>query len=267
MIQTETERQFYLGAAGIRLWYARDALPGAAASPEFEFGSDQADGVAEPWVEAGPAPSRPQSKAAPPAPGRSEADGARVANLQALMEAPASKPARPQSPSSIDVAAETTTDPAPAEEAPVASAGEVVPALNLQVWVGRKTAVVASVSKEASLRLQETLAENILRSVGECDLRSVGPIHWPVFNNVRAPGNSLSDLRAVLGYALSELEGRKLIALGVAAPDDYRGDEPWFQHIAGISPEISFNHSLAELATSPALKRALWQELKPLAGQ
>ncbi|AHI30337.1 hypothetical protein [Marinobacter similis] len=72
MIQTETERQFYLGAAGIRLWYARDALPGAAASPDFEFGSDEADGVAEPWVEAAPAPSRPQPKTAPPTPGRSD---------------------------------------------------------------------------------------------------------------------------------------------------------------------------------------------------
>ncbi|WP_203301225.1 2-isopropylmalate synthase [Marinobacter sediminum] len=267
MIQTETERQFYLGAAGIRLWYARGALPGAAASPEFEFGGDEADVVAEPWVEAAPAPSRSQPKAAPPVPGRSEADSARVANLQALMETPVSKPARPQPSSSADAAAETTTDAAPVEEAPASSAREVVPALNLQVWVGRKTAVVASVSKEASVRLQETLAENILKSVGERDLRSVGPIHWPVFNNVRAPGNSLSDLRAVLAYALSDLDGRKLIALGVTAPDDYRGDESWFQHIAGVSPEISFNHSLAELATSPALKRALWQELKPLAGQ
>lgn len=267
MIQTETERQFYLGAAGIRLWYARDALPGAAASPEFEFGGDGVDGVAEPWVEAAPVPSQPQPKAAPPVPGRSEADSARVANLQALMDTPASKPDRPQPSSSANVAAETTTDTAPVEEAPVAAAGEVVPALNLQVWVGREAAVVASVSKEASLRLQETLAENILKSVGERDLRSVGPIHWPVFNNVRAPGNSLSDLRAVLGYALSDLGGRKLIALGVTAPEDYRGDEPWFAHIAGISPEISFNHSLAELATSPDLKRALWQELKPLAGQ
>lgn len=264
MIQTETERQFYLGAAGIRLWYARDALPGAAASPEFEFGGDEADVVAEPWVEPATAPSRPQPKAAPPVPGRSEADSARVANLQALMDTPASKPARPQPSSS---AVETTTDTAPVEEAPASSAREVVPALNLQVWLGRKTAVVASVSKEASLRLQETLAENILKSVGERDLRSVGPIHWPVFNNVRAPGNSLNDLRAVLAYTLSDLDRRKLIALGVTAPDDYRGDESWFQHIAGVSPEISFNHSLAELATSPALKRALWQELKPLAGQ
>lgn len=261
--ETETERQFYLGAAGIRLWYARDALPGAAASPEFEFGSNQA--VAESLVSA--APSQAQPKTAPPATGRSEADSARVASLQALMDAPASKPARPQPPSSTDVATESTADPEPVEEAPVAAAGQLVPALNLQVWVGRKVALVASVSKEASLRLQETLADNILRSVGERDLRSVGPIHWPVFNNVRAPGNSLNDLRAVLGYALSDLDGRKLIALGVTAPDDYRGDEPWFQHIAGISPQMSFNHSLAELATSPALKRALWQELKPLAGQ
>lgn len=190
MIQTETERQFYLGAAGIRLWYARDALPGAAASPEFEFGDDEADVVAEPWVEAAPAPSRSQPKAAPPVPGRSEADSARVANLQALMDTPASKPDRPQPSKSAAVAAEITTDTPPVEKTSVSAAGKVVLALNLQVWIGRKTAVIASVSKEASLRLQETLVENILKSVGERDLRSVGPIHWPVFNNVRAPGNS-----------------------------------------------------------------------------
>ena len=37
MMMPEAERQFYLGKAGIHLWYARKALPGAAPSPEFAF--------------------------------------------------------------------------------------------------------------------------------------------------------------------------------------------------------------------------------------
>jgi len=38
VIVAEAERQFYLEQAGIQLWYARDALPGAAASRSFLFG-------------------------------------------------------------------------------------------------------------------------------------------------------------------------------------------------------------------------------------
>src|SRR5690606_14952828 len=36
-MQAESVRQFYLCAAGIRMWYARAPLPGAAASPEYDF--------------------------------------------------------------------------------------------------------------------------------------------------------------------------------------------------------------------------------------
>ena len=38
VIGNEAERQFYLAAAGIRMWYARESLPGAAPSPDFDFG-------------------------------------------------------------------------------------------------------------------------------------------------------------------------------------------------------------------------------------
>ena len=40
VIGNEAERQFYLAAAGIRMWYARESLPGAAPSPDFDFGVD-----------------------------------------------------------------------------------------------------------------------------------------------------------------------------------------------------------------------------------
>ena len=58
MIQTEAERQFYLGMSGIRMWYARDPLPGAAPSPDYDFGVQEPEAVAVPEVPVIPAAPR-----------------------------------------------------------------------------------------------------------------------------------------------------------------------------------------------------------------
>lgn len=276
MIAAESERQFYLGAAGIRMWYAREPLPGAAPSPEFDFsdaevGPEPVQGYAQ--QQPGPMPSGAGSRPTPERrlggsngareAGRDGEGAARVANLQALMESPAGD----KRPSTPDVAAQSakapvaeTTEPA----APVAPATEPVPVLNLNVWVGERVALVAGLSSDASLRLQQTLATNILRSLGEASAQSHGNLRWPVFNNLRAPGNSLTDLRAVMAHVLAGAEGRKVIALGVAPAEE--SGAGGLQHIAGIEPAIAYPHTLAELAVSPALKRGLWQAIKPLAG-
>lgn len=271
MIQTEAERQFYLGAAGIRLWYSRDPLPGAAASPEFDFTEEQPADSAGPTAEVLPGQPGPKAKSAPSPSGQG-----RVANLQALMDtpAPAAEEANSKSkPAAKAPAADAVSDVESTEEVRSASeAVEQIPVLDLQLWIGERYSVIASLSQEASLRLQETLAANILRSLGEAGPKAVGPIHWPVFNNLKAPGNSLADLKAVLSHVLSGLGDSRLISLGITAPMGFEAegddrDAHWLHYLSGTSPQVSFPHGLAELSTNPTLKRALWQELKPLAGQ
>lgn len=274
MIHSESERQFYLGAAGIRLWYAREALPGAAASPEFDF-SDEDQAPEAPWGIDQPEVTGAQRTSSRPGPDRSpdrarSSGSARVANLQALMGEAATGTAQPSSQAAPTADNDALEGPEPAsptaDAEPVQPAG-LVPRLELQIWQGGRFAIVAHLSSEASLRLQETLAGNILKSLGEAELDSVGPMRWPVFNNVKAPGNSMSDLRAVLGQVLTGLGERRLIVLGVRPPEEFSVDEPWFSHLSGARPAVDFPHSLAELATRPELKRTLWQELKPLASQ
>ncbi|MDK9559488.1 2-isopropylmalate synthase [Marinobacter sp. M216] len=270
MMQSETERQFYLGMAGVRLWYARSALPGAAPSPDYIFDDEQGSEADQLEVPVPSAPVRPVRGGASPPGDRQETGGARVANLQALIDdagSPSGRPGRADG-SQGDKVLPEESEPGSAEKdvAPVISGG-LTPELNLQLWIGRDVSMIARLSAEASLRLQETLAENILKSLGETQLRRVGPVRWPVFNNLRAPGNSMADLRSVLDHALSTLQGQKVVVLGLPGPEGYDGDESWLQYISGTRPDLNFAGTLAELASDPAQKRALWQQLKSLAGQ
>lgn len=269
MIETEAERQFYLGVAGIRLWYARSPLPGAAPSPEFEFPGPSEDAPEEkewesskPVAEAGPA--------AAPAAGGNRVRPAGGVNLQSLMETPAPEPA------SAETAPRPTkseSGPAPENDTPP-SASRRIPGesgaapfrhkLNLRLWFGQRFLLVSDVSGEASLRLQETLAENILKSLGDPGPQTSGPVLWPVFNNPLIPGNRLSDLIDVLKGVLSPLDGQRVVLLGVPGSEEEAAGAHWLVEALGKKPDVIFPHNLAELAGNPELKKNLWRQLKPL---
>lgn len=269
MMQSENERQFYLGMAGVRLWYAREPLPGAAPSPEFIFAEAEEAEVSEPVASSG-FPSARQSGAQERSDaGRQKIGAARVASLQALMDNPVPPETRPEPDrkEAVDAAApEAEENGAPVGGDRTTTENEATPKLNLQLWVGHRLSLVASLTDEASLRLQETLAGNIMKSLGEPAVESVGPVRWPVFNNLRAPGNSRADLRAVLEHVLSGVHGQKVIALG-ADPAGGKADADWLLELSGTRADVTFPHTLAELASNPTLKRALWHEIKPLAGK
>lgn len=75
----EALRQFAMGVAGVRLWYARSPLPGAAPSPDYDFGEPDASAEqAEEAVAVSPRTS------VPPAPA-SEASRQGLARLQGLL--------------------------------------------------------------------------------------------------------------------------------------------------------------------------------------
>lgn len=272
MIHTEVQRQFYLGVAGIRLWYAREPLPGAAPSPEFHFPkpdepaqpltSSRAQGSVTPVKAIGPKPASISS-------GSNQRAVQRIASLQALMEekegvAAGKEPPVQKSLASADLRSGNSQDSAVQALVPQVQADKTL-SLNIGVFSGERHVLIASISKEASLRLQEALAVNILRSLGEEPLKPADWIQWPVFNNRLVAGGSVTDLMSVMKHVLPAAPRKKVIVLGsVGGADVDAGSDGWLVETLERSPDIQFEHSLAELASNPGSKRSLWQQLKPL---
>lgn len=274
MIQTEAQRQFYLGVAGIRLWYAREPLPGAAPSPDFYFPEpeeavDQAIAHTVPVGE--DAASMVTSSNAPSKPKSNQQGLQRIASLQALMaskdevqgresqEAQAPKPASVDS--SPSAGAERVGEPIEAPQVAL----DTAPTLNIGVLTGNRYMLIASVSGEASLRLQETLASNILKSLEDGLTQPVEWLRWPVFKNRLVPGGSAADLASVVKYVLRDAADKKIVSIGQAMGSDEVIGSGWLSDVIERLPDVDFEHSLVELASDPSLKRALWQQLKPLA--
>jgi len=262
MQTSEALRQFYLGVAGVRLWYAREPMPGAAPSPDYDFGEEpQSSAPVLPEVVIAKVRAEVPPVPAAVVPGREAGRKLDLRSLMTATEAPAVVPEKGQ----VQGAA-PAGETAPASEDPVAVEPAVdwepAPQLDVHIWTGGDYTLLAGISAEASLRLQETLAINILRSLGESSPSSIGEVHWPLFNNQRVPANSVQDLRSVMAQALSGAKGGKLLVIGIEPDSDGEGRIPWLDRAA----EIVFPHTLAELAADGALKRSLWQLLKPLVG-
>jgi len=265
MIGSEAERQFYLGAAGIRMWYARQPLPGAAPSPDFQFPEEAdapkaAPGMAEPVTrpEKGAGRSAP---AKPSVPDRTEGV-ARIADLQALMEGEAGTPGKTsrKPPESVSLPEPDVQESQPPKEK--SGRSSVIPSesVNLMIWAGTHVALIGGMSADASVRLQETLAMNILKSLGENQSRNLGNVSWPIFNNLLVPGNSGHDFVEVMRSVLSGLEHQQVVVLQSAGDSD----QSWLLEALGRHAVVRFSHSLAEIAGNPALKRSLWQQIRPL---
>ncbi|WP_144822475.1 2-isopropylmalate synthase [Marinobacter piscensis] len=255
MIHTEEQRQFYLGVAGIRMWYAREPLPGAAPSPEFVF--PEPEPVAAPHEGGLTSPVAEPARPAQPVP---DPQGAkRIASLQALMESE-TKTAKAAASDDRPVPAETQPEEAP----PALTREQEEPdlTLDLGIFTGAGHVLVAHLSNEASLQLQESLAANILRSLGERQLEPLKRIGWPVFNNRLVPGSSLSDLQAVIQPICTGIREKVVIVIG--ASTDEAESPSWLTQALGRNPDVNFGRSLADLASNPAEKRLLWKKLKPL---
>ena len=267
MIGSEAERQFYLGAAGIRMWYARQPLPGAAPSPGFVYPEEDA----APEIP----PGRPESVARrasgsvrvgtekPTAPDRTEGV-ARIADLQALMGGKAGVPekAPPQSPATPSLPEAPTEAPNSELSEEVSARPSRIPTVsaNLMIWAGSNVVLIGGMSEDASGRLQESLAMNILKSLGEHKPRVLGRVIWPIFNNLLVPGNSGHDLVEVIRHILSGLERKPVVVLQ-AGEDSEQG---WLEAALGRDATVRFPHTLAEIAGNPTLKRSLWQQIRPM---
>lgn len=267
MTMPEAERQFYLGRAGIHLWYARKALPGAAPSPEFVFPErDEPEPelaeITQPLV-----PERPPVQ-------KRKVDGVgkdRIAGIQALMAD--NKPEPPSAP----VSTESREAPVVAEpEAPANVSSDEKPETvrdlpgsiraHLGFWFSERLVLISGVSDEASARLQDVLAENILAALGETRIEKGPELRWPVFGNPRVPGNSAGDFRDTLRSLGRDFGARKTVLLGVLKEDLPSSERSVLLDGAVGSSVLDFPYALAELAAVPAHKRELWQQLKSTIG-
>lgn len=265
-MMSEAARQYYLGKAGISIWYARAPLPGAAPSPEFRFPAE--DSVPEP--ESDPiVPRPPQPARRCPAADNGGRD--RIAGIQALMAGSGEKVAESTKPvEAVELPVsgareQSTEDLAPEPDVATEPDSQVQIEARLGFWVSEHMVLVSGVSDEASSRLQDALAENILAALGETTEAEPRHIRWPVFGNPRVPGNSVDDFQDVLRAISKEFGVRKLLLLGVLADDLPSGRSEWLVSALG-APAIDFPRTLAELAAVPAYKRELWQQLKSSVG-
>ncbi|WP_303291526.1 hypothetical protein [Marinobacter sp. SS5-14b] len=264
-MQAEAVRQFYLGAAGITMWYAREPLPGAAPSPAYDFGTAEPASVAHQKAMAEIAPSR-KSDLETATRGRDK-----IAHLQSLMSAVE----KPTQKTRVKPAPEPETVPEPARdiaaeaivkveqelsgehaEAPADTVFDV-PRLRLQAWAGSGVVLIASISEESSLSLQESLAINILRSLNERSPIVLGAVHWPLFNNLKVSLNRSDHLVDVLRSCFRDVADKHVIVLGEGGP--------WLESALSKQPNVVFPGTLAKLAADPSLKRELWQMLRSMA--
>jgi DNA polymerase III psi subunit len=298
----EAERQFYMAMAGVQIWYARESLPGAAPSPEFVFPLEPALTNSVLPIAAGnpPTPVHGTSSAhlpkAKPLRRADPAAAARIADLQSLMKAGKADVTQPNR-IAQPVASSSTNTRLVSDAAPVPPADHPDPALpktdpattltpelaiepineplkvTLALWQGHHISLLAALSNDASIKLQQALACNILQSLGEKDLSESVTVHWPVFNNLLVPGNQPQDLVGVLKPLLTGLNAQQLVVLGVNSDnrvtvDDARGPAPFWlaDALPALSqPLMAFRFSLAELAAQPQYKRELWKAIRECA--
>ncbi|WP_372964895.1 hypothetical protein [Marinobacter sp.] len=258
-MQAEAVRQFYLGMAGVKMWYAREPLPGAAPSLEYDL-----DEVPGPQVVPG-AQSLPVAK---PDPGQAARGRDKIAHLQSLMstvESPSKKLSGQVAPPpgithENTVAREAVASQSGSPDAAPVEVGEPsvinAPRLCMQAWRGSRFVLVANISEETSAALQETLAINILRSLGELSPVELGMIHWPLFNNLKISLNSEENLTQALATRYGDVSDQQVIVLGESPG--------WLEKALLKTPDVCFPGTLAKLASDSSLKRELWQMIKPL---
>jgi hypothetical protein len=150
---------------------------------------------------------------------------------------------------------------ASAELAVEASGPHAVISAHLGIWSTEKYLLISQWSDEASERLQDSLAGNLLKALHQKDVGKPQMLHWPVFRNPHIPGNSADDFQEVLSRMVGRDENSSIILLGVLSAEQ---DEQRQYCLKSLLPRVGvdFPHSLAELSAAPGQKRDLWNALK-----
>lgn len=227
----EHVRQHYLTQMGVTLWYSRCELPGAAASPEFDFGDEVS--VAVPGVSGSGDAELPATGNNSVAKVQSAADILNAFTTGGLAGAgPANK--KPSTPVTASLSQHTlasnqeerqvrsgnvvaiderTPDLSPLQYEPISPPEMVVApsdaatsnldsleALELKLWVGERFWILSDNDAEFPDSLKQQLLLNISRALGEKVSDHMSSLHfsWPFFANRRLPGNDSASMRQLL---------------------------------------------------------------------
>lgn len=260
---TEAERQFYLSQLGVHVWYARDPLPGAAPSPEFDFSEPESEQ---------PQHSPEVIRSAPTVKRSAEDRAAAQGNVRDLLQSIGGQSSPKQAKPSPEAKSEAVTEaktvgklprPEGRDEAEAAVDERLADldgvALDLGFWVSDRYCLVSALSTDISEELQGQLAANILRALG-ADVSGQKRFVWPIFNNPAVMKNARKDLSYLLKRIDEDLVGgRIVIGLGPLA-------EAGHQHQVLLSKlsdkPVCGEHGLAALAADPRNKRHLWHLLR-----
>lgn len=270
----EARRQASLSAMGIQLWYARGPLPGAAASPAFDWvptesvetppqstpGRDDDSGAAR--SESARADRRPRPSLASvreslkEAPSGKTADRVKPEAEAGKRDASVTAPAAVASHSNKAVASEAPESPVAHGSAP----GPQTLRLEGAFQAGQRLNLAMDLSQELSEAVQLSLAANILKALGEVPEERVQPLSWPVFANPSVPGNDDEGLLRLLPGLLDAYQGRPWLVLGEQM-------QSLFEALSGQSPTLApvwlaSSVSLQSLAADPANKAHLWHRLQ-----
>jgi hypothetical protein len=131
-------------------------------------------------------------------------------------------------------------------------------------WIGEQWLLVSSCPDTASRGLEDRLAANILRALGD-GVTAAEALRWPVFSNPAVPGNDAAGAVEVISGMAETIKRPRHLWLGLE-PDDIDDPEEagvWRQVIASLGEAtVSSAASLAALSSDPGAKKALWRSLR-----
>lgn len=281
----EAQRQFVLGVAGVRIWYARKPLPAAAPSPAYHF-------PVEPGLELAPearalSKSAPQKNDARKASARysTEAPG-KLAEIQNLLAGAAPSKVAVKPPFAVsgkastaaehsEVAAPVTGKDAAKEQVETVAdepsetprQGELV-AVHWGFWRTGSWLLVSALKEGASRDLEDRLARRILTALGEGEATAM-QVRWPVFSNPAVPGGDAGGLADVLRRVTQNGgQPERVLCLGVL-PDKEASDRATLEPLLDmLGPVVVQGElSLAGMASQPQKKKILWTSLRPFIGK
>ena len=276
----ERSRQHYLNQMGVTLWYSRCELPGAAASPVFDFGENT---VANEDAHASVKSAADilnnlsvSSSASIIAPEKIAPENSVPAEVMqhTLEQKPSSIPELSKS---IQTAVPVFDEPAPSVHVNEAQQ-ESFDELALILWVGEHHWFLSDNDSEFSDLLKQQLLLNIASAIGEkVEGAEVARFNWPFFGNRRLPGNdSASMLSLLLDWVSTQLASDELTGFLMGEKVTQillQSHSPNSTEMNGKKIELSLSDergvmvvptlSLNEMLKIPINKKQVWQHLKP----
>jgi len=284
----ERLRQHYLTQMGVAVWYSRCEMPGAAASPVFDFGDNAV------------------AKESAPASIKSAADI--LSNLSAVSSVTIAPESNAPEPKALTTPITPATVPAegmqhalgqePGITLSTATQSAVVPVfdgptssvhvneakqenfdeLALMLWVGERHWFLSDNDSEFPEVLKQQLLLNIASAIGEkVGGAEVINFNWPFFGNRRLPGNDRASMLSLLqewvslklvsdeltGFLMGERVAQILLQKPLSDSSELNGKKVELslsdEQGVMVVPTLSIN----EMLRTPSNKKRVWQHLKP----